>query len=114
MVNLLQIIIYTFVGLGIIQRTRRTRQYQQYYSDSFNYYQKRTRRESSENEESSWERASKAFKIKVEKLKRMTKDEVKRAYWKRAKKVHPDTTGKKSKKFIKLKDAYEFVYAAAV
>ena len=113
MITLLRSVLFIFIGFNIIQRARLARQYQQYYSDSFNYYQKRTRRESSENEESSWERASKAFKIKVEKLKRMTKDEVKRAYWKRAKKVHPDTTGKKSKKFIKLKDAFEFVYAAA-
>lgn len=59
-----------------------------------------------------WKKAAKAFGVRAGKLKKMSKDEIKKLYREMAKKVHPDHGGDEEK-FRKLHDAYQFVCAAA-
>jgi hypothetical protein len=59
-----------------------------------------------------WKRAAKAFGIRVNKLKKMSKDEIKKAYREKAKKNHPDHGGN-AEDFNNLSEAYQFAYAAA-
>jgi len=58
-----------------------------------------------------WKKASKIFGIRMSKLKKMSKIEVKKVYRMRAKKDHPDHGGS-DKKFNDLNEAYQFAYAA--
>ena len=58
-----------------------------------------------------WKKASKAFGIRVAKLQKMSKIEIKKIYRMKAKKVHPDQGGKKEV-FQNLNEAYQFAYAA--
>lgn len=60
----------------------------------------------------SWKKASKAFGVRVNKLKKMSKEEIKNMYRSLAKKHHPDVGGNESD-FINLNNAYEFAYARA-
>jgi hypothetical protein len=59
----------------------------------------------------SWKKASKAFGIRVAKLRKMNKVEIKKVYRMRAKKAHPDHGGS-DEKFNNLNEAYKFAYAA--
>jgi len=59
-----------------------------------------------------WKLAAKAFGIRVNKLKKMSKDEIKKVYREKAKKNHPDRGGN-AKDFNNLHEAYQFAYAAA-
>lgn len=59
-----------------------------------------------------WKLAAKAFGIRVNKLKKMSKDEIKSAYRKRSMKDHPDHGGS-PEAFNNLHQAYEFAYGAA-
>lgn len=58
-----------------------------------------------------WKKASKVFGIRVAKLKKMPKPEIKKVYRMKAKKVHPDHGGSNTK-FNTLNEAYQFAYAA--
>ena len=58
-----------------------------------------------------WKKASKAFGIRVAKLRKMSKVEIKKVYRMRAKKAHPDHGGS-DEKFNNLNEAYQFAYAA--
>lgn len=58
-----------------------------------------------------WKKASKAFGVRVNKLKKMSKEEIKALYRKMAMKHHPDKGGD-AEKFRNLHEAYEFAYAA--
>ena len=58
-----------------------------------------------------WKKASKAFGIRVAKLRKMSKAEIKKLYRMKAKKAHPDQGGKKEA-FQNLNEAYQFAYAA--
>ncbi len=58
-----------------------------------------------------WKKASKVFGIRIRKLKKMSKDEIKKVYRMRAKKAHPDHGGN-DEKFNTLNEAYQFAYAA--
>ncbi len=59
-----------------------------------------------------WRRASKAFGIGLKKLKKMSKNEIKKLYRKKAMKTHPDHGGN-AEDFNKLHEAYMFTYNAA-
>ena len=59
-----------------------------------------------------WKRAAKVFGIRVNKLKKMSKDEIKSAYRKKAKEAHPDHGGD-AETFNMLNEAYQFAYGAA-
>ena len=59
-----------------------------------------------------WKRAAKAFGIRVSKLKKMTKDEIKSAYRKSSMEAHPDHGGN-AEDFNNLNEAYQFAYGAA-
>jgi hypothetical protein len=54
-----------------------------------------------------WKKAAKAFGVRVNKLKQMSKDEIQRLYRKKAMKVHPDQGGN-ADKFRELHTAYKF------
>ena len=58
-----------------------------------------------------WKKAAKAFGTNVKNLKKMTKDEIKKLYRQKAKKVHPDKGGNEDD-FKNLNNAYNFAYAA--
>lgn len=58
-----------------------------------------------------WKKAAKAFGVRAGKLKKMSKDEIKKRYREMAKKYHPDHGGDEEK-FRNLHEAYEFAYAA--
>lgn len=59
-----------------------------------------------------WKRAAKAFGIRVNKLKKMSKDEIKKVYRQKAMKAHPDHGGN-AKDFNILHEAYQFAYSTA-
>jgi len=59
-----------------------------------------------------WKTAAKSFGVRVSKLKKMTKAEIKKMYRKLVMKHHPDKGGNPDK-FRDLHDAYEFAYAAS-
>jgi len=58
-----------------------------------------------------WKKASKALGIRVKKLKKMSKREIKNVYRELAKKHHPDKGGN-ADKFRNIHEAYEFVFDA--
>ena len=58
-----------------------------------------------------WKKAAKAFGVRVNKLKKMKKDEIKALYRKLVMKHHPDKGGDPDK-FRNIHEAYEFAYAA--
>lgn len=63
------------------------------------------------NRRKQWKKAAKAFGVRVAKLKKMSKKEIKDLYRKMAMKHHPDKGGDPDK-FRNVHDAYEFAYAA--
>lgn len=64
-----------------------------------------------ESKKKKWKKAAKAFGVRVSKLKKMSKDEIKRLYRKLANGgVHPDKGGD-AETFRDLHESYEFVYA---
>jgi len=56
--------------------------------------------------------ACKILGIKKKDLKKMSKDDLKRAYWKKAKAVHPDKPEGNENKFKETGNAWDFMKAA--
>lgn len=57
------------------------------------------------------DKACEILGIKKEDLKNMSKDDLRRAYWKKAKEVHPDKPNGSAEKFKDLNNAYDFAKA---
>jgi len=58
-----------------------------------------------------WKNASKVFGMRIRKLKKMSKEEIKKLYRQKVMGVHPDKGGN-SEDFNNLHEAYKFVYAS--
>lgn len=81
------------------------------YKDfSFRYGRYSRTRSSNNSNGMNWKKAAKAFGTSIDKLKKMSKDEIKKTYRKRAKAAHPDKGGSE-KAFQNLHNAYEFAAA---
>jgi len=57
--------------------------------------------------------ACKILGISKSEFNKMTKNDLKKAYWKKAKEVHPDKPNGNEEMFKNVKNAYDFAYAQA-
>ncbi len=88
-------------------------QAQRNFNNAFrsHYYQRRQAHEQSNNNNMTWKKAAMALGVKLNKLKKMSKSEIKKVYRAKAKVVHPDKGGC-ADDFNKLNSAFQFAYAA--
>ena len=86
-----------------------TRGYQIFKYAGFSWTIGQNLNEQNISKKKKWKQASKAFGVRVGKLKKMGKDEIKKLYRKKVMKEHPDHGGN-ADKFRNLHEAYQFAY----